>query len=86
MALRIREDCINCAVCVAECPNAAISEGVYLYVIDPMSCTECVGHFEEPQCVRICPVDCIEPDPDHRESLEELERRYRYLTRREGDS
>src|SRR2546428_1730202 len=27
--------------------------------IDPTRCTECVGHFDQPQCVQVCPVACI---------------------------
>jgi ferredoxin len=26
-------------------------------VIDPKKCTECIGYFDEPQCVAVCPVD-----------------------------
>lgn len=64
MAMRINEECINCAACEPECPNEAITEGDEYYVIDQERCTECVGHFDEPQCVEVCPVDdCIIIDP-----------------------
>ena len=56
MALRITDECINCDVCEPECPNDAISMGEEIYQIDPARCTECVGHFDEPQCVQLCPV------------------------------
>jgi ferredoxin len=56
MALWITDECINCDVCEPECPNAAIYMGVEIYEIDPHKCTECVGHFDEPQCVQVCPV------------------------------
>ena len=59
MALKITEECINCDVCEPECPNDAIYQGEEIYEIDPDKCTECVGHFDEPQCRAICPVDCI---------------------------
>lgn len=72
MALIINDECISCDACVAECPNEAISEGDPIYVINPDLCTECVGFFDEPQCVNVCPVDAIVPDPDHRETKEEL--------------
>lgn len=62
MALRITEECINCDVCEPECPNDAISQGETIYQIDPNRCTECVGHFGEPQCRQVCPVDCIPLD------------------------
>jgi len=80
VSLRITEECINCDVCEPECPNTAISPGEVVYVIDPQRCTECVGHYDTPQCVEVCPVECIVPDPDHRDSVEELEARYRALT------
>lgn len=72
MALLINEECINCAVCEPECPNESISEGESIYEIDAEKCTECVGFFDEPQCIAVCPVDCIVPHPDYRESPEEL--------------
>lgn len=59
MALKITEECINCDVCEPECPNDAIFQGPEIYEINPSLCTECVGHFEEPQCRQVCPVDCI---------------------------
>ncbi|MBI4378545.1 MAG: YfhL family 4Fe-4S dicluster ferredoxin [Nitrospinae bacterium] len=72
MALKITEECVNCGVCEPECPNEAISEGSDMYVIDPHKCTECVGYFDEPQCVEVCPVDCITPDPEYKETREQL--------------
>ena len=68
MALMITHECINCDVCEPECPNQAISQGVEIYVIDPNRCTECVGHFDTPQCVAVCPVECIPKDPEHPET------------------
>jgi len=56
MALMITDECINCDVCEPECPNEAIFLGQEHYEIEPSKCTECVGHFDEPQCVAICPV------------------------------
>ncbi|HGY54573.1 MAG TPA: YfhL family 4Fe-4S dicluster ferredoxin [Caldithrix abyssi] len=72
MALFINDECIACDACVPECPNDAISEGDPIYVIDPNLCTECVGFFDEPQCVAVCPTDAIHPDPNHQETKEEL--------------
>ncbi|HSN16995.1 MAG TPA: YfhL family 4Fe-4S dicluster ferredoxin [Gammaproteobacteria bacterium] len=80
MALKIIDTCINCDVCEPECPNGAISQGPEIYVIDPKLCTECVGHFDQPQCQQVCPVDCIPLDPDHVETREELLIKYRNLT------
>ena len=76
MALMITDACINCDVCEPECPNDAISAGEEIYVIDPQRCTECVGHHDQPQCVVLCPVDCIPLNPDFVESKEELHSKY----------
>jgi ferredoxin len=72
MALRITDQCVNCDVCEPVCPNRAIAPGPRIYRIDPGRCTECVGHHEEPQCVVVCPVECIELDPEHPETPEQL--------------
>ena len=72
MSLMITDECINCDVCEPECPNEAISMGDEIYEIDPDKCTECVGHFDTPQCVEVCPVDCCLSDPSHVETEEEL--------------
>jgi len=80
MALKITDACINCDVCEPECPNGAISQGAEIYVIDPGRCTECVGHFDAPQCLKVCPVDCIPLDPAHAETRDELYTKYLRLT------
>lgn len=77
MSLKITDECINCDVCEPECPNDAISQGEEYYVIDPNRCTECVGHFDEPQCRLVCPVDCIPIAIE--ESQEILQTRYEFL-------
>lgn len=79
MALMITDDCINCDVCAPECPNEAIYEGPEIYEIDPTRCTECVGHFDKPQCQIVCPVDCIPLNPDVEETRAQLEEKYRQL-------
>ncbi len=79
MSLFITDECINCDVCEPECPNGAISQGEEIYVIDPDLCTECVGHFDTPQCVEVCPVDCIPKDPDNVETHDQLHKKYEFL-------
>jgi len=81
MALKITDQCINCDVCEPECPNDAISQGVEYYVIDASRCTECVGHFDTPQCVEVCPVECIPLDLEHVETEQELLVKYHSLQR-----
>ena len=76
MALMITDECINCDVCEPECPNGAITMGAEIYEIDPHKCTECVGHFDEPQCVQLCPVACIPLNPQFAESRDQLHAKY----------
>jgi len=79
MAYKITEDCISCGACESECLNTAISEGETIYVIDPDKCTECVGFFESSKCAEVCPVDCCIADPEHKESREELLKKWQRL-------
>ena len=76
MALMITEECINCDVCVPECPNDAIYQGEEIYEIDPRKCTVCVGHFDEPQCQQVCPVECIPLNPEFSETQAQLQAKY----------
>ena len=61
----ITDECINCDVCEPVCPNEAVFQGPEIFHIDPKKCTECVGHFDQPQCQVICLVDCIPQDENH---------------------
>jgi len=79
VALIITDECINCDVCEPVCPNGAIRAGALIYEIDPQRCTECVGHFTEPQCQVVCPVACIPHDPAHRETRAALLARFERL-------
>jgi ferredoxin len=72
MAMKITEECINCDVCEPECPNGALAQGESIYIVDTRNCTECVGHFDSPLCVEVCPVDCIKQDPAHVENKAQL--------------
>ena len=84
MSLKITELCVNCDVCEPVCPNQAISPGPEFYEIAPDLCTECVGHHDEPQCVAVCPVECIFVDPDHMETRAQLLVKFERLTRGEN--
>jgi ferredoxin len=57
-------------MCEPECPNQAISLGDDIYEIDVERCTECIGHYDEPQCVACCPIDCVEQDPNNIETVD----------------
>jgi len=76
MALYINDECIACDACIDECPTSAIEQGDPIYFIDPDSCTECYGFYDEPSCIAVCPVDCIAIDPDNTETTAELKFKY----------
>ena len=59
MSVVIDSDCINCDMCVPECPNEAIEMGSAHYVVNADKCTECEGYYDEPACIPVCPVDCM---------------------------
>jgi ferredoxin len=84
MSLIITDECINCDVCEPECPNDAISQGDTIYIIDPKKCTECVGHYDTPQCVEVCPVDCIPKDDANVETKQQLQAKYEALIAAKG--
>lgn len=79
MSLIITDECINCDVCEPECPNGAITQGEEIYEIDPLLCTECVGHYDTSQCVDVCPVDCIPLDTSNVETQDQLQTKYEGL-------
>ncbi|PKG38890.1 YfhL family 4Fe-4S dicluster ferredoxin [Psychromonas sp. Urea-02u-13] len=72
MALLIKDNCINCDMCDPECPNEAITFGAEIYEIDATRCTECVGHYEKPTCIAVCPINCIIVDPNNVETEVQL--------------
>ena len=77
MAKMITEECISCGACEADCPNGAIAQGDTVYLVDWEKCTECVGHFDSPKCLEVCPVDgVVIQDPAHVESKEQLQAKY----------
>lgn len=84
MSLIITDECINCDVCEPVCPNEAISQGLEIYEIDPDLCTQCVGHFDVPQCQEICPVECIPLDPNRPETQEQLYEKFLRLTQEDA--
>lgn len=87
MAYLITDDCIDCNACEIECPNNAIYLGGdpwelrgeehpalndnHTYIAYD-KCTECVGYYDEPQCVAVCPSEAVIKDPEREETQEEL--------------
>ena len=57
MSLEIIESCVNCWACEPLCPNQAIYEAKPHFLIAADKCTECIGDFEDAQCVSICPIE-----------------------------
>lgn len=87
MAVMITDECISCNACDAECPNTAIYNPGVPYVLGgqefaalneehtyivPDKCTECVGFYDEPQCIPACPTEAIVHDTDRVETKEQL--------------
>lgn len=53
--LILEAECTGCSACEVECPNAAIKPNGQLFRIRPEKCSECVGFFDAPQCIEVCP-------------------------------
>lgn len=80
MAMKVTAECIACGACEPECPNTAILAEAASYLVDPDRCTECVGAYESPRCVEVCPVEeGIVRDPARLETRTELEIKYARL-------
>jgi ferredoxin len=79
MAYKITDECISCGACESECPNAAIKEGDTSFVIDPAKCTECVGSHPASKCAEVCPVGAPVPNPDQKETKEQLLKKWQAL-------
>lgn len=77
MSLIINDDCTSCDACVPVCPNEAITAGDVIYVIDEDRCTECVGADDAPQCMLVCPADCIVQGAE--ETPDQLQAKYERL-------
>ncbi|WP_185871542.1 4Fe-4S dicluster domain-containing protein [Blattabacterium cuenoti] len=50
-----------------------------IYFIVPEKCTECVGFYDQPQCIIICPVQCCILDKENYESKEKLLEKKNFL-------
>ena len=77
-----RSDCESKGYKLAQGEGSQVSHasGDNIYVITYERCTECVGHFDEPQCAAVCPVsDCCVPDPTYPEKTEDLLEKARKL-------
>jgi ferredoxin len=79
MAYKIIDECISCGACIAECVNEAIVEADPHPNVIAEKCTECVGNFESPRCVEICPVEACKADESHKESRDQLLAKWKKL-------
>lgn len=57
--MQIAADCINCDLCVPECPTGAIDMGEKHYQVSPDLCTLCEGYYHSPRCQSVCPLDAL---------------------------
>ncbi|RRJ21219.1 ferredoxin [Rheinheimera mesophila] len=51
---------MHCDICVPECPHTAIYRGESHYQVTAELCTACVGFYDKPACIEVCPLDCIQ--------------------------
>ncbi|MBS1158217.1 MAG: 4Fe-4S ferredoxin, iron-sulfur binding domain protein [Proteobacteria bacterium] len=59
MAMTIDPDaCSVCGDCKPACPSGAVVKIKGIFSIDANVCDECDG---DPQCMSVCPSDCIQP-------------------------
>ena len=87
MAVLITDECISCNACEVECPNNAIYGAGDSWILGGEShdafnsdhtyiaydkCTECVGFYDEPQCIPACPTEAITMVPDREETKDQL--------------
>ncbi len=61
MAMKITEECTACDLCLPECQTSSITEGD-IYLIEFETCNECEDQRDGPQCLSVCPVECIVKD------------------------
>lgn len=57
----ITDKCTGCHACKTVCPSNAIykveTDTKDFFQIHSKRCNGCVGHFDDPQCASICPVE-----------------------------
>lgn len=62
-----QERCIQCGVCIEECPNAGIAEVEGEVRIETGLCTDCFGFYKTSRCAELCPVEAVETDSEQAE-------------------
>jgi len=75
MAYNIANSCFGCGTCVPKCPTGAIQLENGEYWIEEGLCNNCVGYYEEPQCVIGCPNSSPIPKQAKKGRYKRVERR-----------
>lgn len=57
--IEIESTCINCDMCVLECPSDAIFMDQTHYQIAKDVCIQCSGFYDKPTCIDVCPIDAV---------------------------
>ena len=58
-SVRIDASCINCDMCVPECPSDSIAMDGKHYQINSDTCIRCEHYYDSPNCVEVCPIDSV---------------------------
>lgn len=58
--LWIDDSCINCDMCVPECPSDSIAMATKHYQINPDTCIRCRDYYPSPTCIEVCPLDSVQ--------------------------
>ncbi len=72
MALLITDQCINCDMCLPECPNEAIHECEKVYEIDVAIAQNVLGFMTIKPAFQSVQLNVLCPHPEHVETKEQL--------------
>lgn len=55
----IDDSCINCDMCVPECPSDSIHMIGRYYQINEQTCIRCEHYYQSPTCIEVCPIGSV---------------------------
>ncbi len=55
----IDDSCINCDMCVPECPSDSIHMQGKHYQINEQTCIRCEHYYPSPTCIEVCPIGSV---------------------------
>ncbi len=61
--VHIDDSCINCDMCVPECPSDSITMDGKHYQINADTCIRCEHYYDSPNCIEVCPIDSVIQEP-----------------------